>query len=302
MKDLRSCRAACVQASPVMFDKKATLIKTIELMAEAAAGGAELIVFPESYIPAYPKGLDFGMHFGGTTRDGREKWLHYYNNSVVVPGPETDAIARAASELGVYVSIGVTERCARTGSLYCSNLYFSPDSSAPAVHRKLKPTGAERCIWGEGGAEDLISVDTPFGRMGGLICWENYMPLARFAVYSQGVTVYTAPNADSTKNWQATLRHIAMESRSFVIAPNQYFTLQMYPEDMLPTGNFMENISPGGSCIIDPFGKYLAGPVYGREEILYADLNMDALCTARLDFDPAGHYNRPDIFDLRIKK
>lgn len=302
MKDLKSCRAACIQAAPVLFDKKASAVKALQLIGEAAANGAELIVFPESFIPAYPRGLDFGMYVGGTSREGRSQWLRYYENSVVIPGPETEAIARASTELGVYVSIGVTERDENSGTLYCSNLYFSPGCGIPVVHRKLKPTGAERCIWGEGSADDIVTVETPFGRMGGLICWENYMPLARFALYREGVTIYTAPNADSRKNWQATVRHIAMEGRCFVIASNQFVDISMYPDGMTPNVPVNETVSPGGSCIIDPYGKYLAGPVYGKECILYADLDMSSLAGSRLDFDADGHYNRSDIFELRIKK
>lgn len=205
---------------------------------------------------------------------------------------------------GAYLSIEVTERDAVCATLYCTNLFFSPEGVLLGKHRKLKPTGTERCIWGEGDGSTLSAVDTPFGVMGALICWENYMPLARAALYQRGVTVYIAPTADSREEWQVTMRHIALEGRCFVIGCNQHVTKPLYPTDFHYShelAGLPENMCLGGSCVVDPFGRYVAGPVWDREEILYADLDLDLIVLSRMDFDPTGHYSRPDVFSLTIR-
>ena len=304
MKDtLKTLKVAVAQAAPCLFDKEATLSKLTELVARAAAEGAQLVVFPESFIPAYPRGFSYGFVVGSRTMDGRLDFKRYYDGSVIVPSRDTDVIAAAAREAGVYVSVGVTERDEKNCTLYCTNLIFGPDGALLCRHRKLKPTGTERCIWGEGDGSTLTVVDTPFGVMGSLICWENYMPLARFALYQQGVSIYLAPTADSREEWQATMRHIALEGRCFVIGCNQHVTKSMYPTDLRCYGELEsapENICPGGSCIVDPFGRYVAGPVFDKEELLIAELNLDQVVLSRLDFDPTGHYSRPDVLKFSV--
>lgn len=304
MKEYKdTCKVAVVQAAPVLFDKEKTLEKTIELIEEAGTKDVDLIVFPESFIPAYPRGFSYGYIVGSRTMEGREDWKVYYDNSIVVPSEDTNRIGEAAKRVGAYVVVGVSERDLHNTTLYCSFLIFSPDGELIAKHRKMKPTGSERLIWGDGHSNSITTVDTEFGVMGGLICWENYMPLARAALYNRGVSLYLAPTADNREEWQITLRHIALEGRTYVIGCNQYVNKSMYPNifnyqselDSMP-----EELCPGGSCIIDPFGKYVVGPVWNREEILYADLDMGNIVLSRMDFDPAGHYARPDILELIV--
>lgn len=300
-----SVKVAVVQAAPVIMDKLATTEKTIQLIKSASEKGAQIIVFPEAFIPAYPRGLSFGCVVGSRSPEGRFDWQRFYENSVTIPDEATEAIGNAAKETHSYVSIGINERDALNGSLYCTILYFGPDGSILGKHRKLKPTGSERLIWGEGDGSTLTTIETPYGIMGGLICWENYMPLARAAIYQQGVHLYLAPTADARESWQHTIKHIAMESRSYVLSCNQYIEKRMVPED-LPGYAELEKqpdiMCSGGSAIIDPFGNYVAGPVYHREEILVADLDLSAITRSRLDFDPCGHYARPDVFQLNIRK
>lgn len=269
--------------------------------------GAKIVVFPESFIPAYPRGLSFGFVVGSRTMEGRKDWQRYYENSVQVPNKITDILGKAAKEAGIYLSIGITEKDGENlnSTLYCTNLFFGPDGKLLGKHRKLKPTGTERCIWGEGDGSTLTAIDTPYGKMGSLICWENYMPLARAAMYAKGVTIYIAPTADSREQWQCTMRHIALEGRCFVIGCNQYVEKRMYPSDI----NYYHELESepdvmcsGGSCIVDPFGNYVKGPVYNKEEILIADLELEQVIQSRLDFDVVGHYSRPDVFKLTVQE
>ncbi len=304
MKDLQNCRVAVVQAAPVLFDKEKTVAKAVSLIQEAGEHGADVVVFPESFVPAYPRGFSYGFVVGSRTLEGRLDWKRYYENAVVVPGPETELLGRAARDAGVYLSIGITERDSVHATLYCTNLLFTPDGSLAGKHRKLKPTGTERCVWGEGDGSGLVTVDTPFGVTGALICWENYMPLARAALYQRGVTLYLAPTADSREEWQVTMRHVALEGRCFVVGCNQYVTKSMYPRDFhyaYELESQPEEMCPGGSCVVDPFGKYVAGPLWNCEGILYADLDMEQVILSRMDFDPAGHYSRPDVFRLSVE-
>ena len=304
MVNKSSVNVSIVQAAPVIMDRQATVDKTLLLIQEASELGAEIIVFPEAFIPAYPRGLTFGCVIGSRTMDGRVDWQRFYENSVTVPGPETQAIGEAARKAKAYVSIGINEQDPLNSTLYCTNLYFGPDGSFLGKHRKLKPTGSERLIWGEGDGSTLTTVDTPYGRMGGLICWENYMPLARTAMYQKGVHLYVAPTADSREVWQSTIRHIALEGRCFVLSCNQYVEKRMVPVDLKGYDDLAAQpdiMCPGGSAIIDPFGDYVIGPVYGREEILHAELDLTAITRSRLDFDVCGHYARPDVFELTVK-
>ena len=226
-------QVAVVQAAPVLFDREATVEKACRLIRDAAGRGAQLILLPEAFIPAYPRGLGFGMVVGSRNPEGRKLWERYWDNAVEVPGPATEQLGAVVRELGVHLAVGIIERAgARGGTLYCTLLYFGPDGSVIGKHRKLKPTAAERLIWGEGDGSTLTVLDSPLGRLGGLICWENYMPLARIALYAKGVELYLAPTADARDTWQATLRHIACEGRCFVLGCNQYVRRDMYPADL----------------------------------------------------------------------
>ncbi|MFP4346586.1 MAG: carbon-nitrogen hydrolase family protein [Anaerolineales bacterium] len=300
-------KVAVVQAAPVLFDREATVEKALPLIAAVAAEGAELVLFPEAFIPAYPRGLSFGMVVGSRTPEGRRTWQRYLENAVEIPGPTTERLGRAAREAGVYLAMGVIERDGRYsgGTLYCTILYFGPDGEILGKHRKLKPTGAERLIWGEGDGSTLTVLETPLGRIGGLICWENYMPLARMALYAEGVELYLAPTADSRESWQAALRHIACEGRCFVLGCNQYVTKSMYPAD-LPGIEELERqpevMCRGGSAIVSPLGELLAGPLYDSEGILFADLDLGEIERSKVDFDVVGHYARPDIFRLVVNR
>ncbi|MBU5483229.1 carbon-nitrogen hydrolase family protein [Clostridium sp. MSJ-11] len=304
-ENAKTVKVAVVQASPIIMDKDATLKKTISLIKEAADKGAKIVVFPEAFIPAYPRGLSFGFVVGSRTMEGRKDWQRYYENSVAVPSDVTEALGEAAHEYGVYLSIGITERDADeiNTTLYCTVLFFGPNGEYLGKHRKLKPTGSERLIWGEGDGSTLTAVDTPYGKMGSLICWENYMPLARAAMYAKGVKIYIAPTADSREIYQNTIKHIALEGRCFVISCNQYVEKSMYPKDL----NYYHELEkqpeimcPGGSCIIDPLGRYVVEPVYNKEEILIGELDLDLIVQSRLDFDVTGHYSRPDVFELIV--
>ena len=265
MKDLKKdLRAAIVQAAPVMFDKKATTEKAVKLIAEAGKNGAELIVFPESFIPCYPYGLTFGFTVGSRNKDGRTDWKVYYDNSVVVPGEETDMIGKAAKEAGAYVSIDITERDATNSTLYCTNLIFSPEGELIYCHRKLKPTGTERCIWGDGNKGAFPIAETPWGNMGSLICWENYMPLARAALYEKGVALYLAPCTNDNPEWQDTVKHIAIEGHCYVLNCDMYFTRDMYPDSLKSQDEISvlpDTVCRGGSCFVDPYGHYVTEPV-----------------------------------------
>lgn len=296
---------AVVQAAPVLFDRDATVDKAAGLIREAASQGARFILFPEAFIPCYPRGLSFGMVVGSRSSKGRSLWQRYWENSVPIPGSATDALGQAAEEAGVHLAIGVTE-CGTDfgrGTLYCTLLYFGPDGRILGKHRKLKPTGAERLIWGEGDGSTLAVLNTELGKVGGLICWENYMPLARMAMYAEGVELYLAPTADGRDTWQATLRHIACEGRCFVLGCNQFVTKDMYPLD-LPMREELndqpEVMCRGGSAIVSPLGEVLAGPLYDQEGILYAELEWDDLVRSKVDFDAVGHYARPDVFQLVV--
>jgi nitrilase len=300
-------KVAVVQAAPVLFDREATVEKTCRLTAEASSRGARLILFPEAFIPAYPRGLSFGTVVGSRSSNGRRTWQTYWANAVDVPGPATRALGEAAREANAYVAVGVIERDSyfSRGTLYCTLLYFGPSGRLLGTHRKLKPTAAERLIWGEGDGSTLTVVETEFGKIGGLICWENYMPLARMAMYSKGVDIYLAPTADARETWQATLRHIACEGRCFVLGCNQFVTKSMYPADLIGVEDLThepEVMCRGGSAVVSPLGTVLAGPLYDREDILIAELDMGEIPRSRFDFDVTGHYARPDVFQLTVNE
>ena len=296
-------KVAVVQAASVPFDREGTVDKACRLVAEAAQQGAELVLLPEAFIPGYPRGLSFGAIVGRRTDAGRRLWQRYWANSVEIPGRAVAALGRAAQQAGVYLAIGVIER--EGGTLYCTLLYLGPDGQVLGKHRKLKPTASERVIWGEGDGSTLTVLDTPLGRVGGLICWENYMPLARMAMYHKGVQVYLAPTADSRDTWQATLRHIACEGRCFVLGCNQYMTKDMYSSELV-TGEELaaqpEVLCRGGSAIVSPMGEYLAGPLFDQEGVLLAELDLAEVIRGKFDLDVVGHYARPDVFQLIVNE
>jgi nitrilase len=300
-------KIAVVQAAPILFDREATVEKARRLTAEAAAQGAQLILFPEALIPAYPRGLGFGTVVGSRSPAGRCTWERYWANAVEVPGPVTEALGAAARKAGAYLAVGVVERDGQfsRGTLYCTLLYFGPDGQLLGKHRKLKPTAAERLIWGEGDGSTLTVIETEFGKVGGLICWENYMPLARMAMYGMGVEIYLAPTADARDTWQATLRHIACEGRCFVMGCNQFVTKDMYPADLDGIEDLVgqpEVLCRGGSAIVSPLGEVLAGPLYDREGTLFTELDLAEVARSKFDLDVVGHYARPDVFQLIVNE
>jgi nitrilase len=305
--NLSSVSVAVVQAAPVLFDRQATVNKTCALIREAAAQGAQFILFPEAFIPAYPRGLSFGMRVGSRSPEGRQVWQRYWEQAVEVPSAATEKLAEAVREEGVYVAVGIIERDNRFsgGTLYCTLLYYGPDGEVIGKHRKLKPTGAERLVWGEGDGSDLAVLDTEVGQVGGLICWENYMPLARMALYAKGVEIYLAPTADSRDTWQATLRHIACEGRCFVLGCNQFVRKDMLPEDLAEIDELQDQpdvMCRGGSAIVSPMGEVIAGPLYDREGMLFAELDRSQIVRGKVDFDVVGHYARPDVFQLIVNE
>ena len=305
MKELKpTCRLAVIQAEPKLFDKEAGLRQTLLFIRRAAAQGAELIVFPELFIPGYPFGMNFGFSTGKRTPEGRADWQRYYEASILVPGPETEALGAAAKEAGAWVSIGVSERDALTGTLYNSNLIFSPEGKVASCHRKLKPTGSERVVWGDADRGYFPMAETPWGPVASLICWESYMPLARVALYEKGVTIYISPNTNDNPEWHSTIQHIAIEGKCFFINSDMLITKASYPRDLetydRDVARLPDVICRGGSCVMDPFGHYLTEPVWDAEAIITAELDMTLPTAARMEFDPCGHYARPDVLELRV--
>ncbi|MBT6767276.1 MAG: carbon-nitrogen hydrolase family protein, partial [Prolixibacteraceae bacterium] len=271
------------------------------LVSERAKAGCNLIVFPESFIPGYPRGFTFGANIGSRTKEGRELYSEYYKNSIDLESDDRKRLENLAKSHNTYLVIGVTEKENLSGSLFCSVLYISPESGLLGVHRKIKPTGSERLIWSEAAGESLVTFQTKIGKLGGLICWENYMPLARMAMYKKGVEIYIAPTADSRDEWTSTMKHIALEGRCFVLGCNQYFTKSMYPEKYQHLiKNEPENICPGGSLIVSPMGKIIAGPLFNKGGALTAKIDLDEVTESKLDFDVIGHYSRDDIFKFEV--
>ena len=295
-------KVGVIQESPVFFDKARTLEKLEQLVKTHAAEGCQLLLFPESFIPGYPRGFSFGANIGSRSAEGRQQFLEYSAQSVSLGSEEQAFLESLAADHNVYLVVGLTEKDRESGSLYCAMWYISPQAGLLGLHRKIKPTGTERVIWQEADGESLSSFDTRIGRLGGLICWENYMPLARMAMFRKGVEIYLAPTADARESWTATMRHIALEGRCFVLGCNQYFTREMYPE------KYRSLIDPeadvlcrGGSIIVSPMGEVLAGPLYDSTGTLVAEIDLDEIDRSKLDFDVVGHYARNDIFELKIK-
>ena len=300
----RPVKVACVQVQPVVLDREATLDKLETVAAEAAREGAELVVFPETFVPVYPSSR-WAKAFAGWEADGaKETFARLAQESVAVGSAAERRIGAAAQELGIWIVTGVNEvEPERPGTIYNSLFYHSPTGELALHHRKLVPTNHERLIWGQGDGRGLEAVETGFGRLGGLICWENYMPLARVALYESGVEIYIASTADDGDAWQQTLVHIARESRAYVVAPAHFQLESAYPDDF-PLAAEIEGagtIGRGGSAILAPDGSYLAGPLYDEEAILYADLDPARLLAERQRFDPVGHYSRPDVLQLTVR-
>ena len=293
-------RAAVVQAGSVLFDTPATMEKLRRLAAEAAAEGARLAVFPEAFVGGYPKGVDFGARVGSRSPEGRDWFRRYFESAIAVPGPECEAIAAIAAENRLEMVAGAIERDG--GTLYCVALIFGSDGSLRSRRRKLMPTAMERLIWGSGDGSTLSVAQTSVGRVGAVICWENYMPLLRTAIYAQNVELYCAPTVDDRDTWPVSMRHIAMEGRCFVLSAVQYLTRADCPADFHPIqGDAPETILiRGGSSIVGPLGEELVAPVHGCETVLVADLDLRDIPRARFDLDPVGHYARPDVFRLDV--
>jgi nitrilase len=298
--DPRRFKVAVVQAASVAFNLEETLEKVRRLAREAASQGAKLVLFPEAFVSAYPRGLDFGAVVGSRSAKGREDFRRYWESSVQIPGPAVESLGQTARANGIILIVGIVERDA--GTLYCTVVFFAPDGSYLGKHRKVMPTASERLVWGFGDGSTLPVFDTPFGKVGAVICWENYLPLLRATMYAKGIEIYCAPTADARDSWLASMRHIAVEGRCFVLSCNQFNRRHDFPADY--DSAFGQDpdavMSRGGSCIVDPFGDFLAGPNLESEAILIAEIDRAQIVRGKFDLDVVGHYARPDIFQLQV--
>ncbi|KAF2121241.1 putative nitrilase [Lophiotrema nucula] len=304
-------KVAAVQAAPVSFNLEKSLEKVAHFAAEAATSGADLVVFPEGFLSAYPWRYAFDATIGARELRGRKWYAKYYNSAISLSSPEFDALRGIAEKNSVFLSVGIIEKDGAT--LYCTAVLVDKSGKLLYSHRKLIPTAAERLVWGRGAGDGLKVVHTELGKVGGLICWENYMPAARLSLYQQGIEIYIAPNADDLPSWIASMQHIAKEGRCFVISVNQFCKVSDFPSDYPPfTPEHHDRqpdgsawtpdaiLSRGGSCIVGPLGTFLAEPTWDREQIVYAELKHDELIESRMDFDVMGSYARPDIFSLSV--
>ena len=298
----RPFQASVVQAAPVLFDTPRTLDKLAALAADAARGGTKLVVFPEAYVGGYPKGMQFGTSLGMRTPEGREQFRRYFESAIDVPGPATSCIGKIALDNRLFLVVGVIERDG--GTLYCTALFFGASGELLGKHRKLMPTALERVIWGCGDGSTLPVLDTPLGKLGAVICWENYMPLLRAAMYAKGVQLYCAPTVDDRDSWIPSMRHIACEGRCFVFSACQFLRRRDCPPNYRGVlGDDPDQILiRGGSCIVSPFGQLLAGPCYNEERILSAEIDSAEIVRGKFDLDVAGHYARADVFQLRVNE
>jgi nitrilase len=292
--------AAAVQATPVFMDREATVDRASERVAAAAREKANLIVFPETFVAGYP---DWVWRAPAWEGPSAELFALLLENAVEIPGRATEALGKAAKRARAWVSIGVNEREPGSGTLYNTQLMLSPDGGIAGKHRKLMPTGGERLVWGMGDGSTLEVYDTPYGRVGGLICWENYMPLARAAMYAKGIDVWLAPTWAQGDRWVATLRHIALEGRQFVIGVGSLIRGSDLPDDLPGRklwGGEEDWLNHGYSTIVAPDGEILAGPLIEEEGILTAEVDASAARASRHEFDAVGHYSRPDVFRLLV--
>lgn len=293
--------AAVVQDSPILFDLSLTIEKVESLTKEAAKNNAKLIVFPEAFISAYPKGLDFGAKVGSRTIEGREQFLQYYNSSLDLASKEFLYILNIAKKYKIFLVLGIIEKT--IGTLYCTILHISDKGTLLSKHRKIMPTAAERLVWGFGDGSTLEANKTSLGILGSVICWENYMPMMRMAMYDQGIQLYCAPTADDRATWISSMTHVALEGRCFVFSACQYFTKDQYPDNFkFSTNKLNDTLLKGGSCIISPLGKIIANAGYYKKKIIYSEINLNEITKGKYDFDVIGHYSRPDIFKLRVNK
>jgi len=291
-------KAAVVQAAPIVFDLERTLEKVNVLATRAAREGAQLVVFPEAFVSAYPRGLDFGAVVGSRSDQGRDDFRRYWESSVDVPGPAVDEIGRVARSNRIYVVIGVVERDG--GTLYCSVLFFGSDGAYLGKHRKVMPTGSERLVWGFGDGSTMPVIDTAVGKLGAVICWENYLPLLRAAMYAKGIEIYCAPTADARDSWIASMRHIAVEGRCFVLSSNQFNRRSDFPPDYRSMLNQDPDsiVCRGASCIVDPFGNFLAGPNTQGEAILIAEIDRAQIVRANSTSMLSGTMRDPIFFNF----
>lgn len=293
-------KAAIVQTGSQLFDTEVTLDRMQDWVDQARSEGAELIVFPEAFVGGYPKGHDFGARVGSRTPEGRDWFARYFESTIDVPGPACARMGEMARGANAWLVTGVIERAG--GTLYCSVLTFAPDGRLANQRRKLMPTAMERLIWGFGDGSTLEATSTPFGPMSALVCWENFMPLARSAFYAQQPVIHCAPTVDDRESWLSLMRTIALEGRCFVLSANQYFTRAQCPDDYHPVqGDDPSTVLiNGGSCIISPLGDVLCEPVFGRDALVVADLDLGEVSRGKFDFDVSGHYGRPDVFELQV--
>jgi nitrilase len=294
-------RASVVQAASVAFDRERSIDRVAELVARAAADGARLVVFPEAFVGGYPKKIDFGARVGVRTAEGREWFRRYHDAAVDIPGPSVDRLGEIARSAGIHLVVGVIER--ERGTLYCTVLFLGPNGRLLGTHRKLMPTATERLIWGFGDGSTIPVIATQVGRIGAVICWENYMPQLRLAMYGQGIQLYCVPTVDDRETWLPTMRTIALEGRCFVLSACQFARRSDYPDDYPLEATAADDVViAGGSCIVDPLGQVLAGPARDGDAILTADLDLGQITRGALDLDVVGHYGRPDVFQLIVDR
>lgn len=289
---------SALQIGSRLADKAATLQALLSYEAEIIQAGSKLVVMPEALLGGYPKGAGFGTRLGYRLPEGRDAFAAYFNNAIDVPGRETDMLAKLAERTGAHIIIGVIERGGST--LYCSALFFSPQAGLVAKHRKLMPTGSERLIWGQGDGSTLPIVATDFGRIGSAICWENHMPQLRLAMYGQGLDIWAAPTVDDRDIWQSSMRHIAHEGRCFLVSACQFLDKPGAAGLPAPGYDAEKPLIRGGSVIVGPYGDVLAGPLFGEEGLVSAEIDRGEIARARYDFDVVGHYARPDVFSLHV--
>ncbi|GAB4524922.1 MAG: carbon-nitrogen hydrolase family protein [Parvularculaceae bacterium] len=304
---MKSINAAVIQAGSKLFDTPATLEKFADLAADAAARGARLAVFPEAFIGGYPKGADFGARIGSRSAEGRELFRRYFDSAIRLDGPEAAMICETAKANMLDIVVGIIERASPeegAATLYCTALYVAKSGEIVGKRRKVMPTAMERLIWGFGDGSTLDAWESEYGKIGAAICWENYMPALRLALYGQGVELYCAPTVDDRESWATTMRTVALEGRCFVLSACQYMTRADAPADFAPIqGDDPQAVLiNGGSVIVSPLGDVLAGPVYGEEAVLTADLDAGDIARGKFDFDVSGHYARPDIFSLHVDR
>jgi nitrilase len=300
MTNERTVTVALVQDGTAVFDTPKTLEKVADWCEQASSAGADMILFPEAFVGGYPKGIEFGLRLGSRSPEGRAVFRRYFDSAIAQGGTEHERLSKLAKQHGLYLTIGVVERIAST--LHCAIWFFEPNGKLANIHRKLMPTALERCVWGMADGSTMPVFDSPLGRIGGAICWENYMPLYRAHLYSKGIELYCAPTVDDRDQWLATMTHVALEGRCFVMSACQFLTRADMPADLSPIqGDDPDTIMiRGGSCIVSPLGEVLVEPEFGTRKLISIQIDLNQLAEARFDLDVVGHYSRPDIFSLTV--